>query len=102
MKLFMIAGTIAATLFSGAVFAATNEPTTQQRKEMASLHEKMAACLRSDKTMTECRTEMQKQCQTAKDKNACSMAGMGRMGPMMGGQMDPHRGHKGMKPRRAG
>jgi hypothetical protein len=34
------------------------ELTTEQRKEMAAKHEKMAACLKSSKPMKECHEEM--------------------------------------------
>lgn len=48
---------------------------------MAAMHEKMAACLRSDKTMAECRTEMIKNCRDTLGPDECPM-GMGH-GHMM-------------------
>jgi bisphosphoglycerate-independent phosphoglycerate mutase (AlkP superfamily) len=45
--------------------------TKEQREEMASAHEKMATCLRSDKALDECKQEMMDAC---KDKaGSCSM-----------------------------
>ena len=44
---------------------------------MAQLHEQMAGCLRSDKSMTECRTEMMKSCPDVVGKDGCPMMGMG-------------------------
>jgi hypothetical protein len=36
-------------------------PTKEQREKMAEAHEKMAACLRSDKAIEECHAEMMKE-----------------------------------------
>ena len=36
-------------------------PTKEQREKMAEAHEKMAACLRSDRPIQECHDEMMKQ-----------------------------------------
>lgn len=55
--------------------------TPAQRQNMASMHEKMATCLRSNKPMSECRTEMRKNCQAMMAQGGCPM--MGEMG--MGG-----------------
>jgi predicted HAD superfamily phosphohydrolase YqeG len=57
--------------------------TPEQREEMAKNHEKMAACLRSDKPMMDCHKEMMESCKMG--KNACAMMGdMGHMHSMMG------------------
>jgi len=51
---------------AGSAFAADSTkpecptPTKETRAKMAAWHEQMAACLRSDKAITECRTEMGK------------------------------------------
>jgi hypothetical protein len=37
-------------------------PTKEQREKMAVAHEKMAACLRSDRDVSDCRHEMMEQC----------------------------------------
>ena len=60
--------------------------TTEQRQTMAAAHEKMAACLRSDKALDDCHGEMMKVCHEAKGENAC---------PMMGGMMHG-KGHGSM------
>lgn len=38
------------------------EPTAEQRSQMAVMHESMAKCLRTNKSMAECRDEMMKNC----------------------------------------
>jgi hypothetical protein len=38
-------------------------PSKQDREQMAKLHEHMAACLRSDKTMRDCHEAVRKECQ---------------------------------------
>ena len=53
------------------------EPTKEQREKMAGNHEKMAQCLRSEKTMKDCHDEMKKSCEEG-GKEACPM--MGKMG----------------------
>lgn len=57
--------------------AAQSPPSKEMREKMATLHEQMAACLRSDKSMPECRTEMMKNCQDVVGKDGCPMMGMG-------------------------
>lgn len=81
----------AALLFalSSAAFAtdppAAPTPTKEMRERMALLHEQMAACLRSDKSIDECRTEMMKHCHATMGNQGCTrmmgtggMMGMGR------------------------
>lgn len=88
-----LAASIASVLLiaaSSAVFAAdapTTVPSKELREQMATLHEQMAACLRSDKSMSECRTEMMRSCQSMMGSQGCSTAmgmGMGMGGGMMG------------------
>jgi hypothetical protein len=50
---------------------------------MASVHERMAACLRSDKSLIDCRSEMMKNCREMIGAQGCPMMGMG-MGMGMG------------------
>ena len=52
--------------------------TTEQRQTMAETHGKMATCLRSDKPMDECRTDMMKSCADTMGKDNCHMM-MGKM-----------------------
>lgn len=67
------------TAFAADAPAAPSAPTKQMRERMAALHEQMAACLRSDKSFSECRTEMQKHCQEMKGNQGCTrMMGTGR------------------------
>jgi hypothetical protein len=44
----------------------------EQRQSMASNHDKMASCLRSDKSVEICHNEMMKSCQEMMGKNSCS------------------------------
>lgn len=53
------------------------EPSKEDRAKMADLHDKMAACLRSDKPMKDCKDEMHKSCESMGD--SCPMhAGHGK------------------------
>ena len=75
---------LAATCFGGLAFAEAMkkhpEPTKEQRVKMAEMHEKLAACLRSDKPAHECHNEMMDSCRESKD--ACPMMGMMHPGMM--------------------
>ncbi len=51
----------------------------ETREKMATIHEQMAACLRSDKSLAECHSEMRKSCTDLGDQG-CPMMGMGGMG----------------------
>ena len=98
-----VAASIASLLligFGSALFAA-DAPTTaaapskEMREQMAALHEQMAACLRSDKSMSECRTQMIQSCQSTMGSQGCHTAmgmGMGMGGGMMGRGQGMH-GH---------
>ena len=60
---------------------ATAEPSKETREKMAVMHEKMAACLRSDKPIADCRNEMRAYCQQT--PGGCPMGpGWGMHGPM--------------------
>lgn len=48
----------------------------ETRQKMADLHEQMAACLRSDKPLAECRAEMMKGCHDSLGAQSCPMMGM--------------------------
>jgi len=61
-------------------------PSKEMREKMATLHEQMAVCLRSDKSVAECRTEMMKSCQETMGAQSCPKMGMG-----------PGMGHGGTK-----
>ena len=55
--------------------------TKEQREKMATIHEQIAACLRSDKPISECHKEAMKSCQDTMGKDGC---------PMMPGGMHEH------------
>ena len=71
--------TLALVIGTSAALAAEppsqGQPTMskEQREKMATIHEQMAACLRSDKPMADCHKEAMKSCQDAMGKNWCSM-----------------------------
>jgi hypothetical protein len=74
---------IAAAVLAGAATAAEHtspsgmpEPSRETREKMATLHERMAACLRSDKSVSDCRHEMQQHCRTMMGAQNCPMMGM--------------------------
>ena len=56
--------------------AAQAAPSKEMREKMASLHEQMAACLRSEKSLAECRTQMMQGCRDL-GSQTCPMMGMG-------------------------
>lgn len=58
-------------------------PTKEMREKMALLHEQMAACLRSSKSISECRAEMQKNCHDMMGDQGCTMMMMGTGGGKM-------------------
>jgi hypothetical protein len=67
-------------LIFGASAALAAEPPSQghptmskeQREKMATIHEQIAACLRSDKPVADCHKEAMKSCQDAMGKGWCS------------------------------
>jgi len=65
--------------------AAPSAPSKEMRANMASLHDQMAACLRSDKPFSDCRSEMMKGCQQLMGEQGCPMMGMGMRNHMMKG-----------------
>lgn len=62
-------------------------PSKETREAMAVLHEQMAACLRSDKPIEQCRSEMHKACQEKIGPEQCPM-----MMRMHDRRMQPHGG----------
>src|SRR5690349_18443392 len=88
-----------AMIFSMSAFANHHkhhkmEFTPEQRKGMAEVHEKMAACLRSDKSMEECHKEMKQTCEEKMGKDGCPMmAHMGDMHHKMGKMMKEEHEH---------
>ena len=62
-------------------------PSPAMREKMAQIHEKMAACLRSTRSIADCHQEMMNQChqvlgdQTCRMMQGGMMKGRGMMGP---------------------
>lgn len=76
---FVLIALVAALL--GSVLAAepSGENTglsKEQRAQMAAVHEKMAACLRSDRPLEECRDEMHASCVGLFGDEGCPMGGV--------------------------
>ena|SRR6266581_737063 len=81
----IVAGVLA--IMSASAALAADPPTASQaapskemREKMATLHEQMAACLRSDKPIADCHSQMMKSCQDTMGKQGCTMMGHGMMG----------------------
>jgi hypothetical protein len=53
----------------------TADPSPASRQKMADIHQKMSICLRSDKPIAECRSDMLKNCQDLMGKDGCPMMG---------------------------
>ena len=51
-------------------------PSKEVRSQMAAVHEQMAACLRSDKSIADCRAEVMKSCRDTMGTQ-CPLMGMG-------------------------
>lgn len=72
-------------LIVGSSFASDAKVSKEDRQKMAAAHSKIAACLESDKSMSDCQGEMMKSCKDMMAKSGCPMMGMGHMKGMMGG-----------------
>lgn len=89
MTINTVYGLIAAVLIGGPTASAAEppaappEPSKEMRAKMAAAHEQMAACLRSDKPIAACRSEMMKSCQEIMGERGCPMMGMGMHQPRM-------------------
>jgi hypothetical protein len=78
-------------LILGASAAISADPASQshptmskeQREKMATIHEQMAACLRSDKSIADCHKEAMKSCQDAMGKDWCNTMHEHMHDPMM-------------------
>jgi hypothetical protein len=74
---------VASIIIAGTAFAtdeppaAPPAPSKEMRVKMASVHEQMAACLRSEKSIAECRDEMMKDCREQMGEQGCPMMGKG-------------------------
>jgi hypothetical protein len=84
----LLSGVVALVLLTGMALAADPpasrpEPSKELRQKMVTLHEQMAACLRSDKAFADCRTELMKGCQEQIGPDGCPMTGspLHRSGP---------------------
>jgi hypothetical protein len=69
------------------------EPSKEARAKMATMHEQMAACLKSDKKFSECHDQMMSSCPMMKD-GKCPMM-MHHDHEAKKGSPDEHSGHGG-------
>lgn len=83
-KSIILAAMITMALLSKATFAEDKKKamamTPEQRQSMATAHDKMANCLRSEKTVEDCKKDMMESCEEAMGKDGCYM--MGKKGKM--------------------
>ena len=68
---------------------ASTAPSQEMREKMAQVHEKMAACLRSDKPIAECHREMKANCRAELGDRGCGMMQRRGMGMGPGRMMSP-------------
>jgi hypothetical protein len=87
LSLLAIAGTATAIAADAPAAAQQPAPSKEMRAKMATLHERMAACLRSDKPLSECRADMMKDCHGMMTTRDCSMMGMSQGAMRMDGGM---------------
>lgn len=78
----MLFASASVTFAADAPPAAEAAPSKEMREKMAAAHDAMAACLRSDKSVADCRHEMQMKCQEMHGEQGCPMMGMGMREPM--------------------
>jgi hypothetical protein len=77
----LAACTIALAISTGAAIAADapqpahTAPSKEMREKMATMHDKMAACLRSEKAVDTCHAEMMKACKESMGEKGCPMMG---------------------------
>lgn len=88
-KSMILAATITLALLSTNSFGEDKKKmmtmTPEQRQSMASAHDKMATCLRSDKSVEDCKKEMMESCEESMGKDGCYMMGKkGKMDKMKG------------------
>ncbi|HWG70691.1 MAG TPA: hypothetical protein VN692_14855 [Steroidobacteraceae bacterium] len=90
-SIFVLCGLIASAFMSNFVMAdtATAEPSKELRAKMADAHEQMAACLRTDRAMSDCREEMMKECHQLMGEHGCPMMGMDKHKHMMKSSKPP-------------
>lgn len=69
------------------------EPSKEMRAKMATMHEQMAVCLKSDKKFSECHDQMMSSCPMMKDGKCPMMMHHDHGGKK--GSHDEHSGHGG-------
>jgi len=94
---FVSAALTGALLIAGAAVAwatdpppSTMAPTREMRAQMATVHDQMATCLRSEKPVSDCHAEMMKSCQAISPAGKGCQMGRDGMGPGKGS--GPHGG----------
>lgn len=72
-SLVLILGGASAAFAAEPPAGAHAAPSKEQREKMATIHEQLAACLRSDKPIADCHKEAMKSCQDMMGKDGCPM-----------------------------
>ncbi|MFZ9596639.1 MAG: PepSY domain-containing protein [Bdellovibrionia bacterium] len=81
MEFMILFGMLFTALVNAAGAASPEEPglkpelTTEQRKKLAQFHEKMATCLKSNTSFSDCHKQMRTDCQSVIGHHACLMRG---------------------------
>lgn len=80
LSIAVLCALIAPTFMSCLAMADTamTEPSKEMRAKMAVVHEQMAACLRTDRAMSDCHEQMMKECHRLMGESGCPMMGMGK------------------------
>lgn len=87
LKGLLVAGFVFSFSVSGVAAAHMQSMSPELKHEMADMYAKMAECMKTDKTMEQCQTEVMKDCPVMKKTKHCPI--MEGMKPMMGkGKME--------------
>lgn len=73
MKKAFLMSAISLVFLGSQIAGAQMKPSAEQRQKMAEQHDKMAACLRSTKSVAECHKEMMQNCEATMGKEFCPM-----------------------------
>ena len=87
LKGLLVAGFVFSFSVSGVAAAHMQSMSPELKHDMADMYAKMGECMKTDKTMEQCQTELMKDCPVMKKTKHCPI--MEGMKPMMGnGKME--------------
>ena len=84
LKGLLVAGFVFSFSVSGVAAAHMQSMSPELKHDMADMYAKMAECMKTDKTMEQCQTEVMKDCHVMKKTKHCPI--MEGMQPMMGSE----------------